>query len=446
MPKVESHQLTILTGDCRKILKTLPAASVHCCVTSPPYWGLRDYGHPGQLGQESTPEQYVASMRAVLSEVRRVLRDDGTLWLNLGDSYYGSWGNYAADRSAHAKAKNRRRKDRSGVFRPPMAGGNIHGLKDKDLVGIPWRVALALQADGWYLRSDIIWHKPNVMPESVTDRPTKAHEYLFLLSKSKRYYYDAEAIKEPASPASAERLLRGISGGQKYVGGAPGQTAHSFIAPRPNRADKQRGHSRRHAGFNDRWKAKTAANHCCGKRNKRSVWTVPTLPYRGAHFATYPPDLIRPCILAGTSARGCCRRCGSPWARVTEKGAPLENWRKRCGADHAGGYVGRATKDFGAAGAQNASAIKARILAGMREIRTVDWQPSCECNAGEPVPCTVLDPFAGSGTTGQVARELSRHAVLIELKPDYVKLIQERCTGSSQLIPCPSNLPSYPQW
>ncbi|HEY5911435.1 MAG TPA: site-specific DNA-methyltransferase [Verrucomicrobiae bacterium] len=218
---MDTQSLTVLTGDCRQLLKTLPIGSVHCCVTSPPYWGLRDYAHPDQIGQESTPDQYVEVMHLVFAEVRRVLRNDGTLWLNLSDSYYGSWGNYAA--SGNAKARKKPRSNRYGTFRPPTAHGtSLNGLKAKDLCGIPWRVALALQADGWYLRSDIIWHKPNVMPESVTDRPTKAHEYLFLLSKSKRYYYDAVAIKDPASPESAMRLLRGVSSAHKYVDGRAG--------------------------------------------------------------------------------------------------------------------------------------------------------------------------------------------------------------------------------
>lgn len=421
------HQpLTILTGDCRNLLKTLPEGSVHCCVTSPPYWGLRDYGHPEQLGREATPQRYIEAMRSVFSEVRRVLREDGTLWLNLGDSYCSTapgtmgaplrqQGILGAVRDITAQARVR--------MRPEIP----EGLKPKDLVGIPWRVAFGLQADGWYLRSDIIWHKPNAMPESVTDRPTKAHEYVFLLTKSKRYYYDTEAIKEPSNPASVMRLLRGISDDHKYLNGVPGQSAHSCMRPRPNRRDKQRAYSRRHAGFNARWEATVSTGQACGRRNKRTVWIIPPRPYRGAHFATYPPDLVRPCILAGTSARGCCSRCGAPWKRLTEKGAPLADWRKRCGADRSGGYHGLATKAFGTAGVQDASAVKARILEGMRERRTVGWQPTCSCDKGEQVPCTVLDPFAGSGTTGQVALELGRRAVLIELNPDYVNLIGERC-------------------
>ncbi len=423
--KPDHKPLTILTGDCRNLLKALPTASVHCCVTSPPYWGLRDYGRAGQLGQEQTPEQFVEALLSVFADVRRVLRDDATLWLNLGDSYASGWPCNRRNQIGNGSLPNGRR-----TARPARLGP---GLKEKDLVGIPWRVALALQADGWFLRSDIIWHKPNVMPESVTDRPTKAHEYLFLFSKSKRYYYDAEAIKEPASLDSTNRLLRGISDSHKYANGATEQKVQAILRPRENRMDKQRWHSRRHAGFNGRWDAMTKAQQSSGMRNKRTVWLVSTQPYKGAHFATYPPNLIAPCILAGTSARGCCRDCGAPWRRITRKGAALEGWKKHCGADSSGSYHGRATKEFSAAGVQDASTLKAQILAGMREVRTVGWQPSCTCEAGEPVPCMVLDPFAGSGTTGQVALELGRQAVLIELNPDYVKLIQERCTSTQPL-------------
>ena len=245
-----------IIGDSRDVLGTLEDRSIHTCVTSPPYWGLRDYGHDGQIGLEETPEEYVESMVAVFREVRRVLRDDGTLWLNLGDSYAS--GPASGGQGKQWEGNNQR---------PP-------GLKPKDLVGIPWRVAFALQADGWYLRSDIIWHKPNPMPESVTDRPTKAHEYVFLLSKSARYYYDAEAIKETAT------------------GRAPGNKTHKHTAAYENGDER----SRTKGGLLNVGAVDT--------RNKRTVWTVPSRPYSGAHFATYPPDLIKPCIMAGAPAGG----------------------------------------------------------------------------------------------------------------------------------------------
>ena len=267
-------------GDVLARLGEMPDCSVQTAITSPPYWGLRDYGQDGQLGLEESPDLYVANMVRVFREVRRVLRDDGTLWLNLGDSYAGSWGAQgrtstleggsmisARQIEAHPKGKTR-----TGSI---PAGS---GLKNKDLVGIPWRVAFALQADGWYLRSDIIWSKPNPMPESVTDRPTKAHEYLFLLSKSARYFYDADAVREEFAD---ERQ------------GNPGDYA------RRSSFDKGANNDRQDLGFigdGGGW-TKGAEN---GGRNKRTVWTVATAPFKGAHFAVFPPKLIEPCVLAGT--------------------------------------------------------------------------------------------------------------------------------------------------
>ena len=305
--------LTILQGDCREVLKALPSESVQCCVTSPPYWGLRDYGHAEQIGLEETPEAYVETMRQVFSEVWRVLRDDGTLFLNLGDSYYsspsgqnGTTGTLDGGVPCGGAGTGTGR-----IRRPPHPT-----LKPKDLVGIPWRVAFALQADGWWLRQDIIWAKSNPMPESVTDRCTKSHEYLFLLSKRERYYFNAEAIAEPCETPMDSKARCGF--GSKDGKCDTMEYSHS------NETGK-------------RWN-KTET------RNKRSVWTVTTKPCADAHFATFPPDLIKPCILAG-------------------------------------------------------------------------------CPLGE----TVLDPFSGSGTTGMVALELGRKAILIELNPEYVELAQGRC-------------------
>ena len=225
--------IRIIKGDCIKSLKKLDDKSVNTCITSPPYWGLRNYREYKQLGMEDTPEEFISNLVDVFREVKRVLRDDGTVWLNLGDTYCGTGhkGNYTDPK--HKEGRNGQK---------IALNNKIDGLKSKDLVGIPWRVALALQQDGWYLRQDIIWHKPNTMPESVKDRCTKAHEYIFLLSKNKKYYYDYEAIKEDA-----------------VIG---------------------------------------------KKRNKRSVWTVPTKPFKGAHFATFPMDLIEPCVLAGCPEGG----------------------------------------------------------------------------------------------------------------------------------------------
>jgi DNA modification methylase len=266
-----NYQLII--GDCIEGIRTLPDQSVHTCVTSPPYFGLRDYGMDGQIGLEVTPDAFVARLVEVFREVRRVLRDDGTLWLNLGDSY----STHAAGKVANPMAKstlagvktqavaNESSRARGDYYRTPG------GLPEKNLLGIPWRVAFALQADGWYLRQDIIWHKPNPMPESVTDRCTKAHEYVFLLSKSARYYFDAEAVKEEGVyPA-----------GTKAAKGSADRQAQQGVNARPPEYKV-------YDGF----------------RNRRSVWTVATKPFAGAHFATFPPGLIEPCILAGSPVGG----------------------------------------------------------------------------------------------------------------------------------------------
>jgi DNA modification methylase len=247
----------ILVGDVLDRLADVPDGSVQCVVTSPPYWGLRDYGADGQLGLEATPDEYVANMVAVFREVRRVLADDGVLWLNLGDSYAGGGngggGSFDSERPGWSK----------------HGPNKQHGLKPKDLVGIPWRVAFALQADGWWLRQDIIWHKPNPMPESVTDRCTKSHEYVFMLTKSAKYYFDHEAIKEPAQTPPSTRDKHG----EGY------------------QADYPKG---------DRFSAGERVWGADGKRNKRSVWTIPTRPFRGAHFAVMPEALVEPCVLASS--------------------------------------------------------------------------------------------------------------------------------------------------
>lgn len=296
----------ILIGDNRETLKTLDAGIAQTCVTSPPYWGLRDYGHEDQIGLESTPDEYVAELVAVFREVRRVLADDGTLWLNLGDSYAAGGMSNPSGKSTLKGGKDR------GASGYSLSRTAPAGLKPKDLVGIPWRVAFALQADGWYLRSDIIWHKPNPMPESVTDRPTSAHEHVFLLSKSERYYYDAAAIAEPA----------------KY----------HVSTDAPPSGDYSTG-----SGKNDGGSHRSGGFVTGDTRNARNVWTINSKPYSGAHFATMPPALAKRCIFAGS--------------RVGD---------------------------------------------------------------------TVLDPFFGSGTTGQCAEALGRGWVGCELQEDYADLIKER--------------------
>ena len=253
----ETEHGTIYCGDSLDVLSGMADESVDCCITSPPYWGLRDYGCDNQLGLEKTPEEYVANMVQLFREVRRVLKKDGVLWLNLGDSYAGS-GIHQEHHANQSISQSAKRGCTNGVLVPS-------GLKPKNLVGIPWRVAFALQADGWWLRQDIIWHKPNPMPESVRDRCTKSHEYIFMLTKSARYYFDADAIKEPAADSSKARLAQNVN--------------------------EQIGSERVPFKTNGSMKA-VGGDY----RNKRSVWTVTTKPYKEAHFATYPPDLILPCV------------------------------------------------------------------------------------------------------------------------------------------------------
>jgi len=273
---------TIIQGDALTRLKELPSESVDCCITSPPYFGLRDYGVEGQIGLEESPEAYVSKLVEVFREVRRVLKKEGTLWLNLGDSYAGSWGNSGHrpeldHTSSYQRGKKTEYFSRGGwdQRREVPPNQKVAGCKPKDLIGIPWTVAFALRADGWWLRSDIIWHKPNCMPESVTDRPTKAHEYIFLLSKSKRYFYDNEAIKEESITKDPRKPY--TSQGAKELDGR--EVWHS-------------GEKRESGDFT--------------KRNKRTVWTVATHPLKEAHFATFPPALIEPCILAGCPEGGIC--------------------------------------------------------------------------------------------------------------------------------------------
>lgn len=297
----------LLIGDNRETLATLDDGIAQTCVTSPPYWGLRDYGHESQIGLEQTPADYVAQLVAVFREVRRVLADDGTLWLNLGDSYAAGGMSNPSGKSTLGGGKDR------GASGYSLSRSAPEGLKPKDLVGIPWRVAFALQSDGWFLRSDIIWHKPNPMPESVKDRPTSAHEHVFLMAKSERYFYDADAIREPDSgKAAGNREPLGKQQRRLSAGVSSGGTGSDPWTP---------GHG----------------------RNARNVWTIGSKPYSGAHFATMPPALAKRCILAGS--------------------------------------------------------------------RPVD---------------VVIDPFFGSGTTGQCAEELGRGWIGCELQEDYVDLINER--------------------
>ena len=361
----------IRVGDCLDLLRQMPSESVQMCVTSPPYWGLRDYGVEGQMGLEKTPEEFVRAMTVVFEEVRRVLKPDGTCWINIGDSYAGSWGSKGRAHSSVSISQQRARQVAASAKKSSGTGSTNHlnGLKPKDLVGVPWMLAFALRSAGWYLRQDIIWHKPNPMPESVLDRCTKAHEYLFLLTKSGRYYYDGEAIREPASESTHARLSQDVqhqigsaraNGGTKTNGNMKAvarKAPHGSVEERRMRQGdalkscptKSRNGIRPAAAYKNgpRIKDNESMNSAPAimplDRNKRTVWRVPTYSFSEAHFATFPPDLIKPCILAGS-------------------------------------------------------------------------------RAGD----TVLDPFMGSGTTGMVSLELGRNCIGLELNPNYAEMARRR--------------------
>lgn len=383
----ERVSFRLLTGDALEHLRTLPDESVHCVVTSPPYWGLRDYGVDGQLGLEDHPDEWVAKLVDVFREVRRVLRADGVCWVNLGDSYaQGGRGGQGLNVGLDG---NRHNGGRRGFPIASCASRDLFwaGVKPKDLIGQPWMFAFAAREDGWYLRADVIWSKPNPMPESVEDRPTKSHEYIFLLTKSERYFYDNDAIREPYKPSSvARRQYADTNVGDRRSGHQP-DSHHG----RSNL--KQPGNSHTYFETNP------------AGRNRRSVWTITTARFDEAHFATFPEELVEPCVMAGTSEGGCCANCGAPRQRVVELGEHDRDHQAACGADLNGEYHGQATKDFASAKAQDASAT--------------GWAASCECVDAGVLPCTVLDPFSGSATTGAVALRLGRRYVGIELNPKY---------------------------
>jgi len=368
----KAERIKILHGDAYTVLKTLPDESVQCCITSPPYYLLRNYGIDGQIGIEplhdclgwatgnNCGKCYICHLRQVFSEVKRVLRRDGTLWLNIGDSYAGSGkaGNNPEYQKQHTEfGKSSKHKERFGPSVKPTGG-----LKNKDLMGIPWRTALALQADGWWLRSDIIWNKRRVMPESVTDRPTKGHEYIFLLTKSAKYFYDYFAIREKAvCPA-------GSKGGK----GSKKRSSTNGVNSRPQE----------YAIYD-------------GYRNKRTVWDVLPQGFKGYHFATFPEELIRPMILAGTSEKGRCANCGSPYVRKLEK-----------------------TNDK--IELPNGNLVEIPVT------KTIGWEKTCKCNCSIIKPCVVLDPFNGSGTTGVVAIQHGVDYIGIEIKKEYIEMSEKR--------------------
>lgn len=298
----------ILVGDCREHLAKIKDNSIHCVVTSPPYWGLRDYGVAGQLGLESDFNAYITSMTEVFREVRRVLRPDGTLWLNLGDSYAGSWGaqsrEHAGKHAPNISALSANQVKASVIQASRTGSGSrTPGLKRKEAIGIPWRVAFALQQQGWYLRSPIVWAKPNSMPGSQQDRPTSSYEMVFMLTKSARYWSDFDAIKTPPRESTLVRLAQDVqqqAGSHRANGGAKTNGAMKAVGG----ADKQRGHSRRHAGFNERWDAMERDEQCARPAMMRDVWFVSPQGFKEAHFAVMPEEIARRCILAGCPENG----------------------------------------------------------------------------------------------------------------------------------------------
>lgn len=458
-----------LFGDCREVMKQMIAAGVkvHTCITSPPYWNLRDYGtamweggDPAcdhkkrskeaveisrktstisdsestghgqegfagdtcgrcgakkidqQLGMERTPDEFIKNLVDVFLLVREVLHDDGTLWVNMGDSYAGSghgWGGGSI-------SEDRNHSEICGGYKGRTAP-DCWGLKNKDLCGMPWELALAMRRSGWYLRRDIIWDKPNPMPESASDRPSTSHEYIFLFSKKPIYFYDHVAIREKRVTEESgtgvgyghgtDKEARQRERVQRPAGWATGSD-HSAIghatALVQGRAKekKQRGAAKPHKGFNEDWDKRTKEEQQVDGRNKRSVWRVPTYPYKEAHFATYPPKLIEPCVLAGTSARGACNHCGVMYGRVTkETFVPQPDVKDP-------GKLKKASKK----GAEGNWAEQPR---GDINIETLGWQPRCKCRDSKPVPCVVFDPFMGSGTTAEVAQKHGRNWLGIDL-------------------------------
>jgi DNA modification methylase len=406
----------ILDGDCREQLETLPDQSINCVVTSPPYWGLRDYGVKGQLGLERTPDEYVAKIVDVFSEVRRVLRDDGTLWLNLGDCYAtgaGKVGDHPGGglRGARWKGERDDSKGRGTSKRCDGQGGHVYfgpktqpnrlplqGFKPKDLVGIPWMVAFALRGAGWYLRSDIIWAKPSPMPESVTDRPTKSHEYIFLLSKSGRYYYDAEAIREPLSAGSIARLSQ------------------------PN-LENQRGSERAHAGgkSNGRMKAVKRSSGSSRPQYVRALELAAEHGLTQAHF-----DAIRAC---GITDNGKNSQVQNGAGRNTDENLRLAAEAKAV----LGGYY----REFMASDGRNKRTVWTVAAQPFKDVHFATFPPKliepCVL-AGAPRGGVVLDPFSGAGTTGLVCSRLGRDYIGIELNPEYAAMSRRRIAGDAPLF------------
>jgi len=419
----------VYQGDCREMLAQLPAESVHCCVTSPPYWGLRQYqgvedsiwddGWRGQFGAEPTVELYVTHTIEILRLLKRVLRKDAVLWWNIGDSYIGScqdWGKKEGEHRCSKSGIDKRRVDMIGIGQPVTAKKQLN-MKPLDLALIPSCVALAARADGWYVRSEIIWHKRSPMPESVNGwrwekhasclgcskcspndgyilrkgswRPTRAHEYILMMTKSDTYYCDKEAVKEPekVEGASKREIARQVKRRPFDKGRKPPDVSDSTGS----------------------WRGDGSSY--TGGRNQRSVWEFTTANYTGPHFATYPEELPRRCILASTSEHGCCSVCGAPWVRVIEHQNMMISHSSR--GEQAGIRI-----------------LTSGTMLQPATTQTLGWRPSCNCQT-ESIPCTVLDPFAGTGTSIAVAKSLGRRGIGIEVSEQYCQLATERIRAVS---------------
>ena len=405
------------TGDALSILRTLPDNSIHCVVTSPPYWNLRDYAMPGMIGMEPTWDEHVAALLAIFQEIRRVLRPDGMMWLNYGDS------SVTRVRGGHARARaGTLQKTNVGSVR---TGSSIPGLKRKDLMFLGVRLAMALQGQGWWVREQIIWRKSNAMPESASDRPARCYENLFICSKKARYFYDDYAVRSPVKQSTLERATRARST-QYQVPGVKAHTGESFRAhlnENPKRPDKQRGSFRPHAGFNDRWDLMTKEEQGANGARLKNVWDIAVSGFKGAHFATFAPTLAERCILLGTSAVGACVECGAPWKRILKDSPAYKKQKERLRKISKRGQKGELVN---VAFSGTPSMIANQL--------TVGWLPTCTHDTADIVPCKILDPFAGAGTTGLVANRLGRDAVLIELNPAYVKMAKDRLQAEAPLF------------
>ncbi len=397
--------------------------SVQMCCTSPPYWGLRNYSVDGQLGLEKTPEEFIENCVKWAREVWRVLRSDGTFWLNLGDSYSGS------GRGADGKYANQELSNDSLAVKPDWSKSN---LKPKDLCGIPWRVALALQADGWWLRSAMPWVKRSAMPESCTDRPASALEYMFLLTKSSKYYFDMESVRVVAAYDGRHDTI--MKGSEKYLAEIyPNQSPNTLASQGHERWPNKTLDGKRSRNFRntDLYYQSLEEPHGAIFAGEEMVGLdVNPYSYKEAHFATFPPKLVEPCIKAGTSEKGACPECGAPWERVVEKGE-LKNI-SHCKTTPTGSQ--RGTKFEG----QNIGSgwtMDGKFISGWQnENKTIGWQPTCKCGHKETVPCIVLDNFGGSGTTKNVAERLGRRGVMLELKMEYIEMAKKRCYEEPSLF------------